>query len=181
MTTAGPLAYGLLHWQGALVLERESQQAGRLALVALGHGLRWTEDCWIEVAVHQPGSKLALSHPAILVTAVDHRLDLEAGERRARGLPGGAPLHWRLEEQPVEVRVDGRPLPLAVRGGGDLRSGAVRFAGAVLMITSYRCPDWDGLPLSRVSDLTPYLLGAVADVKRRQALPPRWADPPPRE
>lgn len=179
MNAVGPLAYGIAHWHGPLVLERESQQAGRPSLVALGHGLRLTEAPWIEVAVHQPGSRLAASHPAILVTAVTHRLDQEAAERRARGMPSRPDGSWEPSAQTFTVDVDGEPMPLPALYGGELRSGALRLGDAVLMITSYRYPDWDGMSLVHVSDLTPYVLGALKDVHRRQSLPPLWTDPPP--
>ena len=171
LSTSPPfVTYGLGDaYAGPGVLERWSRRGSVALEIALGHGLRWSDEPWLEVATLNPALVPEFYPQQVWSRRVRARLESEQDELIGRHL-------WdRRVEQPVDhthvarVKVSGgEHLEFPLQHLGPLSCGATMSSeGALIIMTWVGRWHSDDLELQRIQLLEPYIQGLERDRQRR--------------
>jgi hypothetical protein len=164
------VAYGLpKSFAGPRVLERESWTSMMRKEIALGHGLRWTGEPWIEVGTFQPNSRNALSTSDNLAKSVSTRLEGEVEDLAGR-LVSGIRGQRFVEEPPMRITIDGVPIDVVTRRCGPLAAaGFHTVENALVIVATCEVRPIIPIDLTHICDLEPYRSGIETDLPRRGA------------
>lgn len=160
--------YGLARWPGIRVLERESHRGEVPKEIALGHGLRWSDAAWVEVATFHPDDTASAMPNEHWTLKIQARLESEAEERahsqRSRDIPAGEPVLC----VDTSLIADGQRVSAETWRLGELRCCAFSASvGSLVMVTWIGEWPRDARDLVPITDLTEYRVGLQTDLPRR--------------
>lgn len=164
------VAYGLGDsFAGPRILERWSRRGTVAKEIALGHGHRWSDQPWLEVATVNPVLVPEFYPQQMWDRRVRSRLESEREELTGRRLWHRTSGSGTEDADAVRVKVStGELLEFPLQHLGPLSCGAAASTEGALIVITWLGP-WStqGLDLKRVETLEPYVLGLEQDRHRR--------------